>query len=72
VVALAICIAAPASWCCQYDKYVGTSMSAWIQLNEVPNNMELCGMLLIGLALVLISYFSIKRHVPIDPAMAQD
>jgi len=47
-------------------------MAAWIQLNEVPNNMELCGMLLIGLALVLISYFSIKRHVPIDPAMAQD
>jgi drug/metabolite transporter (DMT)-like permease len=46
--------------------------AAWIQLNEVPNNAELWGMLFIGLALVLISYFSINKHVPIDPAMAQD
>jgi hypothetical protein len=29
-------------------------------------------MVLIGLALLLISYFSIKQHVPIDSAMGQD
>lgn len=47
-------------------------IAAWIQLNEVPNPAELWGMLLIGIALLLISYFSINQHVPIDPAMAQD
>jgi drug/metabolite transporter (DMT)-like permease len=47
-------------------------MAAWIQLNEVPNNIELWGMLLIGVALILISYFSINQQRPIDPAMAQD
>lgn len=47
-------------------------IAAWIQLNEVPNHAELWGMLLIGVALLLISYFSIKQHVPIDSAMAQD
>jgi drug/metabolite transporter (DMT)-like permease len=47
-------------------------MAAWIQLNEVPNNAELWGMLLIGVALILISYFSINQQRPIDPAMAQD
>lgn len=47
-------------------------MAAWIQLNEVPNNAELWGMLLIGMALILISYFSINQQRPIDPTMAQD
>lgn len=47
-------------------------IAAWMQLNEVPNHAELWGMLLIGLALLLISYLSINQHVPIDPAMAQD
>jgi drug/metabolite transporter (DMT)-like permease len=47
-------------------------VAAWLQLGEVPNHAELWGMLLIGLALLLISYFSIKQHVPIDSAMAQD
>jgi len=47
-------------------------VAAWLQLSEVPNHAELWGMLLIGLALLLISYFSIKQHVPIDSAMAQD
>lgn len=47
-------------------------IAAWAQLNEVPDNAELLGMLLIGLALILISYISIKKHVPIDAAMGQD
>ena len=47
-------------------------MAAWIQLNEVPNKAELWGMLLIGMALILISYFSINQQRPIDPTMAQD
>jgi len=47
-------------------------VAAWLQLSEVPNHAELWGMLLIGLSLLFISYFSIKQHVPIDPAMAQD
>ena len=47
-------------------------LAAWIQLNEVPNHAEWWGMVFIGLALVIICYFSINRHVPIDPAMAQD
>jgi len=47
-------------------------IAAWMQLNEVPNHGELWGMLLIGLALLLISYFSINQHVQIDSTMAQD
>jgi drug/metabolite transporter (DMT)-like permease len=47
-------------------------VAAWLQLSEVPNHAELWGMVLIGLALLLISYFSIKQHVPIDSAMGQD
>jgi drug/metabolite transporter (DMT)-like permease len=47
-------------------------VAAWIELNEVPNNAELWGILFIALALILISYISIRRHVPIDPAMGQD
>lgn len=47
-------------------------IAAWLELNEVPNTAERWGMLLIALALILISYHSIKKHVPIDPAMGQD
>lgn len=47
-------------------------LAAWIQLNEVPNHAERWGMVFIGMALVIICYFSINRRVPIDPAMAQD
>ncbi len=47
-------------------------LAAWIQLNEVPNLRELTGMLLIGLSLVIISVISIKKHMPVDPAMGQD
>jgi drug/metabolite transporter (DMT)-like permease len=47
-------------------------IAAWIELKEVPNNAELWGILFIALALILISYISIRQHVPIDPAMGQD
>lgn len=46
--------------------------SAWIQLNEVPPNGELLGMLLIVIALMIISVINIKKHSPVDPAMGQD
>lgn len=47
-------------------------LAAWIQLNEVPDNSELVGMVLIGLSLVIISVVSIKKHTQIDVAMGQD
>lgn len=47
-------------------------IAAWIQLNEVPNHVELLGMALIATALILISYISIRKHVPIDVAMGQE
>jgi len=47
-------------------------LAAWIQLNEVPNRIELIGMVLIALSLVIISFVSIKKHVPVDPAIGQE
>lgn len=47
-------------------------LAAWIQLNEVPDHMELIGMILIALSLVIISFVSIKKHVPVDPAIGQE
>jgi drug/metabolite transporter (DMT)-like permease len=47
-------------------------VAAWIQLNDVPNTSELIGMGLIAASLVIISIISIRKHTPIDPAMAQD
>lgn len=47
-------------------------VAAWIQLNEVPNTTELIGMALIAASLVIISIISIRKHTPIDPAMAQE
>jgi len=47
-------------------------LAAWIQLNEVPNRMELIGMVLIALSLVIISFVSIKKHAPVDPAIGQE
>jgi len=47
-------------------------LAAWIQLNEVPNHMELIGMVLIALSLVIISFVSIKKHSPVDPAIGQE
>jgi drug/metabolite transporter (DMT)-like permease len=47
-------------------------LAAWLQLNEVPSAAELIGMTLIAASLVIISMISIRKHTPIDPAMAQD
>jgi drug/metabolite transporter (DMT)-like permease len=47
-------------------------VAAWIQLNEVPSPTELIGMALIAASLVIISIISIRKHTPIDPAMAQE
>ncbi len=47
-------------------------LAAWMQLNEVPTMTELIGMTLIAASLVIISIVSIRKHTPIDPAMAQD
>lgn len=47
-------------------------LAAWVQLNEVPSATELIGMTLIAASLVIISMISIRKHTPIDPAMAQD
>jgi len=47
-------------------------LAAWIQLDEVPSQIEAWGMLFIAIALVLISYHAIKQHEQIDSAMGQD
>lgn len=47
-------------------------MAAWVQLHEVPTTTELIGMTLIAVSLLIISVISIRKHTPIDPAMAQD
>jgi len=47
-------------------------LAAWIQLGEQPSTTEIVGMLLIGLALIVISLHAMKSHQAIDPAMGQD
>jgi drug/metabolite transporter (DMT)-like permease len=47
-------------------------LAAWLQLHEVPSVTELIGMALIAASLLIISMISIRKHTPIDPAMAQD
>ena len=47
-------------------------LSAWIQLGEVPNTIELIGMIFVILALVIISIVTIKKHQTIDVAEGQE
>lgn len=47
-------------------------IAAWIQLNEVPNSMELIGMMLIALALIQISIMTMRKHQPVDCAQGQE
>lgn len=47
-------------------------LAAWVQLGEKPALYESIGMLLIGVALVIISILTIRRHEPVEPAMGQD
>jgi len=47
-------------------------IASWIQLGEEPGRSELFGMLLIGLALALLSYLSIRRHEEAEPMTGQE
>ena len=47
-------------------------LSSWIQLGEQPGGSELIGMLLIGIALALLSYLSIRRHEEPEPMTGQE
>jgi len=47
-------------------------ISAWLQLGEVPNTIELFGMIFVILALVIISIVTIKKHQTIDVAEGQE
>ncbi|HEX7810889.1 MAG TPA: EamA family transporter [Burkholderiales bacterium] len=47
-------------------------LSSWIQLGEQPGRSELIGMLLIGIALALLSYLSIRRHEEPEPMTGQE
>ena len=47
-------------------------ISSWIQLGEQPGRSELIGMLLIGAALALLSYLSIRRHEEPEPMTGQE
>ena len=46
--------------------------SSWIQLGEEPGPWEMRGMLLIGVALALLSYLSIRRHEEPEPMTGQE
>jgi drug/metabolite transporter (DMT)-like permease len=46
--------------------------SSWIQLGEQPGRSELLGMLLIGIALAVLSYLSIRRHEEPEPMTGQE
>lgn len=47
-------------------------LSSWIQLGEEPGGSELFGMLLIGVALAILSYLSIRRHEQPEPMTGQE
>lgn len=47
-------------------------IASWLQLGERPTRLELSGMLLIGAALALISWLTIRRHEPPEPLTGQE
>lgn len=47
-------------------------LASWMQLGEQPGGSELVGMLLIGLALALLSYLSIRKHEEPEPMTGQE
>ncbi len=47
-------------------------LAAWLQLHEVPSQLETAGMLLIAAALALIAWNGIRRHEEVDPAIGQE
>lgn len=46
--------------------------SEWLQLGEVPNNIELIGMMFVILALVIIFVVTINKHQTVDIAEGQE
>jgi len=48
------------------------AISSWLQLGERPAPAELSGMLLIGVALALVSWLSIRNRERTEPMMAQE
>ena len=48
------------------------AISSWLQLGERPAPAELAGMLLIGIALALVSWLTIRRQEKTEPMMAQE
>ena len=47
-------------------------VASWLQLGEAPGKSELVGMLLIGIALAILSYLSIRRHEAMEPMTGQE
>ena len=47
-------------------------VASWLQLGEEPGRSELIGMLLIGIALALLSYLSIRGHEETEPMTGQE
>lgn len=48
------------------------AMSSWLQLGERPAPAELAGMFLIGTALALVSWLTIRKREKSEPMMAQE
>lgn len=46
--------------------------ASWLQFGEAPGKSELAGMLLIGIALAILSYLSIRRHEEVEPMTGQE
>jgi drug/metabolite transporter (DMT)-like permease len=47
-------------------------LAAWVQLGERPGALEALGMLLVGIALALFSYYFVRQHRRVNAAMAQE
>lgn len=47
-------------------------LAAWIQLGERPSPLEMTGMTCIIVALVMLTWINIRRHMQVDAAMGQD
>jgi len=47
-------------------------LASWLQLDEEPSRMELSGMLLIGAALAIVSWVTIRRHEEPEPLTGQE
>ncbi|HWQ37410.1 MAG TPA: EamA family transporter [Burkholderiales bacterium] len=48
------------------------AVASWLQLGEKPTRVELIGMLLIGAALAVISWLTIRRHEEPEPLTGQE